>query len=139
MTPKDNAAGFLPRLGALLADSFLILLPATLIVSLVMGENWFTFIERSGWDYAYVVYLTVTPLLWKGYVVGKRLLRIRIARIDGKPLTIWTMLMRQVIGYFLLAMFTFGLTTFISLILVIVRKDHRSLHDLIAGTYVEKV
>ncbi|WP_026688939.1 RDD family protein [Alteribacter aurantiacus] len=139
MTPRENAAGFFSRLGALLADSFIVLLPITFIVAAAMGQDWFTFLETPGWDYAYVVYLIVTPLFWSGYVVGKRLFNIRIVRVDGKKLTVWTMLMRQLIGYFLLAVFTFGLTTIISAAMVAIRKDRRSIHDFLAGTYVEKV
>jgi uncharacterized RDD family membrane protein YckC len=44
--------------------------------------------------------------------------------------------LREWVGKFLLPFITFGITTIISIFMVIFRKDKRAIHDFLAGTYV---
>lgn len=85
-----------------------------------------------------LLYATFLPLLWGGYTVGKRLLSIRISRSDSLPLSLGTMLLREVFGKMLLAIITFGITLVISAFMVALREDKRAIHDLISGTYVSR-
>ncbi|GGM19018.1 hypothetical protein GCM10011351_01000 [Paraliobacillus quinghaiensis] len=57
-------------------------------------------------------YAIILPVLWDGYTIGKRLIGIRISHVSDGKLTI------------------------ISIYLVHTRDDKRSIHDLLASTYV---
>ena len=85
-----------------------------------------------------LLYATFLPLIWGGYTLGKRLLYIRISRTDFLPLSLGTMLLREVFGKMILGLITFGVTILISAFMVSLREDKRAIHDLIAGTCVEK-
>jgi uncharacterized RDD family membrane protein YckC len=78
---------------------------------------------------AYVVFF---HWLW-GQTFGKMALSIRVVRVSGGPLSL-----RRSIGRglaFLVSVATLGLGFAVAL----VRADRRALHDLIAGTRVERV
>lgn len=85
-----------------------------------------------------LLYATFLPLIWGGYTVGKRLLSIRICRTDSLPLSLGTMLLREVFGKMLLALISFGITLVISAFMIALREDKRAIHDLISGTYVSR-
>lgn len=42
--------------------------------------------------------MMIVPILWHGYTVGKRIMGIRIVRVDGEKIGIGTMLLRYVIA-----------------------------------------
>ncbi|GAA5416838.1 hypothetical protein Pryu01_01877 [Paraliobacillus ryukyuensis] len=88
------------------------------------------------WNLLYVLYGTIVPVLWGGYNIGKRILRIKIKRIDEEKVTWKNMILREVIGKNVIAYLTFGITTIVSVFMIIFREDKRAVHDLIAGTYV---
>lgn len=79
--------------------------------------------------------MLIVPILWFGYTVGKRIMGIRIVRVDGKKLGIGTMLLRYLVAALVYAI-TFGIGFIVSAFMVGMRKDHRAIHDFIAGTYV---
>ncbi len=126
--------GFWPRVGACLVDAFLLSVPLSLLTNYVIqgqsGE------EVSG--LIQFLYYFLLPIFWYGYTVGKRVLGIRIVRINGEPPGFLTMVLRIVVA-FLVYVLTMGIGFLISIIMVATRSDHRSLHDLIAGTYVTNV
>lgn len=128
----SNAVGFWRRLGASLLDGLIIGVPLALIAYLITGEtqgNWFTNLLST-------LYSLLVPMFWYGYTVGKKIVGVRIARVDGEPLGIGTMLLRVLVGMVLIYGITFGLAAIASAIMVGVRKDKRAIHDLVAGTYV---
>ncbi|WP_080845905.1 RDD family protein [Cytobacillus gottheilii] len=131
-------AGFWIRLGAVLLDGLIIHIPILIMIYMITGDlntNW-----MDTWIYTLLneAYLTILPVIWGGYVVGKRICGIRIRRVDGEKLTLFTMILREVIGLYLLAIITFGISTIVSAIMVGAGKQKRGLHDLIAGTYVAR-
>jgi uncharacterized RDD family membrane protein YckC len=72
-----------------------------------------------------------------GQSLGKRMMKIRIARIDGMPISFSSgVLFRAVVPYILGAIPTVGQVFAIVDILCIFRDDRRCLHDHIAGTQV---
>ncbi|GED30749.1 hypothetical protein BCE02nite_18900 [Brevibacillus centrosporus] len=83
-----------------------------------------------------ILYSLLLPVFWYGYTVGKRIVGIRIVKMDGSPVGIGTMLLRIVVGCWLIYTVTLGIGAIISAIMVGVREDKRAIHDLIAGTYV---
>lgn len=80
--------------------------------------------------------MLIVPVVWNGYTVGKRICRIQIRReFDHRPPHIGNMLMRELVANIVYAL-TLGIGLIASAIMVGVREDKRSLHDIIAGTEV---
>ncbi|ALF09488.1 RDD family protein [Parageobacillus thermoglucosidasius] len=126
-----NPAGFWKRLAAYLLDGLIVGVPIALIGYVITNSwenNWFT-------SAANIVYSIVVPAVWSGYTVGKKLLGVRIAKVNGGKVGIGTMFLRSVVGG-LVYVATFGVALVISAIMVAAREDKRSIHDFIAGTYV---
>ncbi|RDE33683.1 RDD family protein [Parageobacillus thermoglucosidasius] len=126
-----NPAGFWKRLAAYLLDGLIVGVPIVLIGYVITNSwenNWFT-------SAANIVYSIVVPAVWSGYTVGKKLLGVRIAKVNGGKVGIGTMFLRSVVGG-LVYVVTFGVALVISAIMVAAREDKRSIHDFIAGTYV---
>ncbi len=80
-----------------------------------------------GWA---TLYMTLTVSGWKGRTVGKRLLGIRVVRLDGEPLTWWTAFERAG-GY--AAGFATGLLGFAQ---IYWDANRQAIHDRIVGTVV---
>ena len=126
-----NPAGFWKRLAASLLDGLIIGVPITIIGYFITNSwdnNWFTSVAN-------LVYALVVPAVWSGYTVGKKLLGIRIAKVNGGKDGIGTMFLRSFVGGLVYAV-TLGIALIISAIMVAAREDKRSIHDFIAGTYV---
>jgi uncharacterized RDD family membrane protein YckC len=130
-THLSNPAGFWRRLAANLLDGIIIGVPLTFISYLITG----------GWDgdpvtdVINVLYGLIIPILWYGYTVGKKIMGIRIAKMNGDKIGFGTMFMRTVVGC-IVYIVTIGIGLIVSAFMIGLRKDKRSLHDLIAGTYV---
>lgn len=76
------------------------------------------------------IYFTASLALWLGRTPGKRLLGIRVVRIDGEPLTTWDAFSR--FGGYAASVLT-GLLGFAQLLW---DPNRQALHDRIAGTVV---
>lgn len=101
--------------------------------------------EMSKWVIALMIlllflvftgYFVFFEWLWSGQTPGKRLLKLRVIREDGRPVTLWEALARNIIRLFdnvpsfLLPLYSVGLiTVFLS------RRDQR-IGDMFAGTIV---
>ncbi len=133
-------AGFWIRFVALVIDFFFLLL----VQAVLIGLGWVLWGggTRSGMAVAVAthlfnwiisnVYTIVFHWRW-GQTFGKMLMQIRVVRMDGGPLSLG-----QSIGrYFATILST--LTLGIGFIMAGVRSDKRALHDLIAGTRVERL
>ena len=127
----SNPAGFWIRLGAGLLDLVIIGLPLGVVSYLISGG-----LEGdSVTNLVSFLYYLLVPVVWYGYTVGKKLLGIRIVKVDGTKVGIGTMLMRMLIAAIVYGI-TLGIAVIASAFMVGFRKDKRSVHDLIAGTYV---
>jgi uncharacterized RDD family membrane protein YckC len=129
-------AGFGIRLLADFLDFFILVIPISLLMKSVTGEFSYEWTQGLFWNVIYTIYLTITPVVWGGYIIGKRICKIKVTRIDNKKLNLYHMFLREWVGKFLLPFITFGITTIISIFMVIFRKDKRAIHDFLAGTYV---
>ncbi|TQR14168.1 RDD family protein [Psychrobacillus soli] len=126
-----NPAGFWARFAAGLLDGLIIGIPLSFISYLIVGE----WNETPLTSFGNILYTIIVPVVWTGYTVGKRILGIRIAKVDGSKLGYGTMLLRVLVGglvYFV----TLGIALIVSAFMVGLREDKRAIHDLIAGTYV---
>ncbi|WP_249414158.1 RDD family protein [Alteribacter keqinensis] len=134
----NNPAGFWRRTGAWIMDAFLISFVVTIITS-SMGITFFD--EGIGYQSVQFPiqagYLIVLPVLWYGYTLGKKAVRVRTVKTDGSQVTWGVMIIRVVIGLILYTV-SFGILVIVSAIMVAVRADKRAIHDLIAGTYVTR-
>jgi uncharacterized RDD family membrane protein YckC len=94
--------------------------------------NWLKgVVDDLGFGFGWAtVYMTIFLSWWKGQTVGKRLMGIRVLRLDGEPITWWTAFERAG-GY--AAGFATGLLGFAQ---VIWDANRQAIHDRIVGTVV---
>jgi hypothetical protein len=89
------------------------------------------FADELGFGFGWwALYLTIFLSVWKGQTVGKRMMGIRVVRLDGSPLTWWVAFERAG-GY--AAGFATGLLGFAQ---VYWDANRQAIHDRIAGTVV---
>jgi uncharacterized RDD family membrane protein YckC len=124
-------AGFWVRFGSIFIDG-LLLIPLYLICMLIGISDNATDLIVNSIDFLYYL---IIPVIWSGFTVGKRALGIKIIRTDGKKVGIGTTLKRYILAS-LVYVITFGIACIISVFMVGLRKDKRSIHDFIAGTQV---
>ncbi|MCM3734527.1 RDD family protein [Bacillus cytotoxicus] len=127
----QGLAGFWRRFGASFLDK-LVFVPFFVIFMLV-GMSMDT--AESVVGILAMLYILSVPVMWAGFTIGKRGLNIRIVRIDGQKITIWTTIKRYLLSGIVYSI-TFGIGYIVSAFMVALRKDKRSIHDLIAGTQV---
>lgn len=137
---EPRPAGFWIRAGALVVD-FALFFFVRVSLGFVAGKIWGPDVEESivflplVWAFTLIfvgAYTTVLHAL-AGQTVGKLLAGVRVVGDDGEPPTIGVALLR----YF--AYFASLATLFGGYAMAGLRRDKRALHDLIAGTRVERV
>jgi len=128
---EHKAAGFWIRLGSIIIDG-LLLIPLYLICMLLGVSDIATEIFVNSINFLYYL---IIPVIWSGFTVGKRVVGIKIVRTDGKKVGIGTTLKRYILASLVYGI-TLGFAFIISAFMVGLRKDKRSIHDLIAGTQV---
>jgi uncharacterized RDD family membrane protein YckC len=124
-------AGFWIRVLASILDTVIVMVPLTLISYLITG-GWEGDIFTSILS---LLYYLILPLIWFGYTVGKRMVGIRIAKVNGEKVGFGTMLMRVIVASLVYGI-TLGIGVIVSAFMIGLRNDKRSFHDFIAGTYV---
>ncbi|PPA70426.1 RDD family protein [Jeotgalibacillus proteolyticus] len=139
MKNEINPAGFWVRFFASILDNLIVFLPLSILVYFITDHIPYYSEEFWSWNLLYYVYLVAIPLMWSGYVIGKKIMGIKIKRMDGEKLTLFNMVLREIVSLFLLSYITFGVSMIVSVFLVIFREDKRGIHDLIAGTRVVHV
>ena len=114
---------------------------------------------------AFLYYIAIPLLVWPGQTPGKRLCGIRIELADGGPVDFPHLALRQIVGVVILEgvianasgiwhqmativtginivhplMYVGFAITAVSCGMILIRKDHRCLHDFIGGTRVALV
>jgi uncharacterized RDD family membrane protein YckC len=135
---EDVQAEFGQRLGAFLFDLllFLILLMlATFVLSSLSNKS------IVGSNVMLIAFYLIAVLLFvfnfvvlaakAGQTIGKRLVGIRIVRLDGRPTGYRTVFLRHCVGYLLSS-----IVFFLGFVWVIWDAKHQGWHDKIAGTNV---
>jgi uncharacterized RDD family membrane protein YckC len=88
-------------------------------------------VDELGFGFGWAaLYFTVMTTWWKGQTIGKRLVKIRVRRLDGEPITWWVAFERAG-GY--AAGFATGLLGFAQ---VFWDANRQAIHDRIVGTVV---
>ena len=123
-------AGFWIRLAANIIDSLLVGIPLA-IISLLLGLA----DDNIAINAISVMYGLLLPVVWSGYTVGKKIVGIKIKKVDGSDLGIWAMFMRVVVAGIVFGV-TLGIGVLVSAFMVGLRQDKRGLHDFMAGTQV---
>jgi uncharacterized RDD family membrane protein YckC len=89
------------------------------------------FVDELGFGFGWAsLYLTVFLSWWKGQTIGKRVMGLRVVRLDGEPITWWVAFERAG-GY--AAGFATGLLGFAQ---VYWDSNRQAIHDRIVGTVV---
>jgi uncharacterized RDD family membrane protein YckC len=139
---SNELAGLGQRLIALIIDGIILgiigfivnLLPG-MTTTQVIGEQTITTSTGLGSIITFIIgiaYYAILFNMWNGQTVGKKLLGIRVVKVDGSPVTAVTAIIRY-IGY--------AINTFILMlgwILAIFDSKHQGVHDKLAGTIVVK-
>ncbi|RKQ34727.1 RDD family protein [Oceanobacillus halophilus] len=130
----ERPAGFWVRLVASILDGIILSLILGFIAFIIYGD--FNYDKANITDLLSLLYGIFVPVLWRGYVIGKRIMNIRIVKVNGEDVTVGTMLLRHLVAGLVYA-FTLGIGLIISAFMVGLRQDKRAIHDFIAGTYVK--
>lgn len=109
--------GFLWQLGDRLSDAPKWMLAALIILVFVLWSGYFVLFE---W-------------LWHGQTPGKRMLKLRVIREDGRPVTIWEAAARNLLRLFDMMPFPFYS---IGLVSVFMSSRDQRVGDFVAGTVV---
>ena len=134
--PERLRAPFLLRCAAVAVDYmiFIFFPVAWLLSSRLLSESATgTSLAGIAWYLGMILtilHLRVLPLV-RGQSVGKMLTGLTILRIDGAGAGLWTVLIRNLLGY-AITLLTLGL----GFLIVAFNNSGRALHDLIAGTVV---
>lgn len=129
----ENPAGFWVRIFASLLDAIIIGIPLLIISYLFFG----VWEETSITSFGNILYSIIVPVLWVGFTVGKKIMGIRIVKVDGSKIGYGVMILRVIVGGIIYVV-TLGIGLIVSAFMVGLRDDKRAIHDLIAGTYVTK-
>lgn len=136
---SKKPAGFGIRFLASIIDFLIISSILGIVFYFINGNYSIEWTNGFTFRFFYTLYLTVIPILWGGYIIGKRICKIKIKRFkDDENVTILNMVMREVVGNYIVVLATFGISVLVSGLMVIFRKDKRGIHDFIGGTYVSR-
>lgn len=84
----------------------------------------------------YAFYHSLFLLLFKGQTPGKRWMRLRVVSQDGKRLGAMQIIGRELLGRLFINSITFGIGYLVSMIWSLLTREHKTIHDVIAGTRV---
>jgi uncharacterized RDD family membrane protein YckC len=137
---QGHYAGIITRAGAFVFDIFIILLvfaaagqALDYLVAAVFGAD-FSLKTTSvlpdllliAWGVVYFAY----PIALGGRTLGMAILGLKVVRADGSDVDGWHALVRVLVLPLSFLLFWFGI------VLIVLRRDRRALHDLIARTAV---
>lgn len=129
--------GFVPRLLALLVDMLIIFVWSFIlgfIVAMVVGPDNKSAMEMVNLINNFVVLAYYIYFTYKyGATLGKKVMKIKIVREDGQPMTILTVILREVVGKFVSSVLLC-----LGYFWVMWDKKKQGWHDKIAKTIVIK-
>jgi uncharacterized RDD family membrane protein YckC len=155
-------ASWWSRVGAVLLDDLVLLVPGVILALVLNQYQTVHYVTSDGsvGTTVYSHYEWIDVAVWllysglllirhgsrNGQTIGKQAAGIRVARNDGQPVDLGTVLLREGIGKgtipaLLIAVaplliFAFAAYWLVDYLLPLVEPENRALHDLIAGTHV---
>lgn len=136
---SKKPAGFGTRFLASVIDFLIISSLLGIVFYIINGNYSIEWTNGFTFRFFYTLYLTVIPIFWGGYIIGKRIFKIKVKRFkDDENVTILNMVMREVVGNYIVVLATFGISVLVSGLMVLFREDKRGIHDFIGGTYVSR-
>jgi uncharacterized RDD family membrane protein YckC len=84
----------------------------------------------------YIFYLVFLPIVWTKQTLGRWIMNLRVVKLNGRRLTPGTMTIREVMGVFLISLFTLGVTSVISIVMMFLAPARRTIHDRMSNTLV---
>ena len=91
--------------------------------------------------YFFSLFYFIGYWIWRGQTPGQMLTRVKIVHKDGQKIKLINVILRYLIGYSIvyIALSLLIVPAIVLFIAAALNKKKRSLHDLIAGTYVVKI
>lgn len=131
-----DPAPFFPRAVATIVDTFMILFPITIVLIVVFGYNELkTNTPALAGVLQMSLYGAVVIWLWvkKGYTPGKKVMRLIVLDNESKK----TLYLPQAIFRFLC--YFVSMISVVGLLLPLIRKDKKTLHDILSNTIVVRI
>lgn len=85
----------------------------------------------------YLLYSTLSTILFKGQTLGKRIMRIKVKRSNTNRATAGVIFNREILGKLLIN--SIPIVPIISLLTILLTKENKALHDMLADTIVTDV
>jgi len=123
-------AGFWERMGAAFLDVVLISILCGLIGSAPMGFHW---IGRPPLGFLVALAYFAGMWAWKGTTIGGIVLKLKVVRLDGQPITFPVALVRGLAAAFSVVVM------FLGFLWIAWDKEKQGWHDKIAGTVVVRL
>ena len=132
--PTFEAAGLFRRLMAMLYDLFLLLsvLLFASALALLVTRGTLDYHHPLFRSYLFIICFSFYAWFWihGGQTLGMRAWRLRVQRLDGKPITLWQALLRFLSAIPSLAVFGLGY------LWILVDKKRMALHDRISESVI---
>jgi uncharacterized RDD family membrane protein YckC len=132
-------------LAALIDHLIQALILVALVVTTGLISNWTMFSSASAWTHAVMVlaaftvywgYFAFFEAIWSGQTPGKRMMRLRVVREDGRPVRFFEVLVRNILR---LPIDLFPWPSYaIGVVSIIFSKHSKRVGDFVAGTVVVK-
>ena len=84
----------------------------------------------------FIVYYAITPILFNGQTIGKKVFKLQIQKENGETVGYKTMFYREAIGRIFINFSSLGMAAIASLIIMGLREDRKGLADILAKTKV---
>lgn len=93
---------------------------------------------RAGMFYALFLlsYYMIVPMFIKGQTIGKWFFKIKVVSDDGKDVDYKVLFFREAICRILLRTLSMGISSFVSIMIMMIRDDKKSVADVFAKTSV---
>lgn len=84
----------------------------------------------------FLIYYTVIPVILKGQTIGKKVFKLKIVKENDENVDPITMFYRDGVGSIFVHFASLGITAIVSIIIMSLREDKKSLGDILAKTKV---
>ena len=84
----------------------------------------------------FLIYYTVVPVILKGQTIGKKVFKLKIVKENDENVDPITMFYRDGVGSIFIHFASLGITAIVSIIVMSLREDKKTLGDILAKTKV---